>query len=89
MKNDFKVEECRRNNYSNLLDSLKERLAFIESDNDTAVGRLFESNDVILTRKDRAVLLLNRNKLSQLLAELKRTLLKLKYIMKVCLKKIN
>ena len=56
----FKVEERRRNDYSNLLDSLKERLAFIESDNDAAVGRFFENNDVILTRKDRAVLLLNR-----------------------------
>ena len=52
------------------IDSLKERLAFIESDNDAAVGRFFENNDVILTRKDRAVLLLNRNKLSQLLAEI-------------------
>ena len=69
-KNDFKVEERRRNDYSNLLDSLKEGLAFIQSDNDAAVGRFFENNDVILTRKDRAVLLLNRNKLSQLVAEI-------------------
>ena len=69
-KNDFKVEERRRNDYSNLLDSLKEGLAFIQSNNDAAVGRFFENNDVILTRKDRAVLMLNRNKLSQLLAEI-------------------